>query len=303
MKIPFLVSILFMFSEVFSEIEYKEEFPVLRTNAGDIFGTLYVPEPYKRLPVAILVAGSGPTDRNGNQPKLKNNSLKMLAEALGSNGIASLRYDKRAIGQSKIKNLVEEDLRFEHYIEDAKAWSNLLKDKNQFNQIIMVGHSEGSLIGIIASQTGIVDKFISLAGPGKSADKLLKEQLSKKPMVSYFASPNSFTGEDIIEINCHGGSFVSYNIISSLCDAKLARFALPGEFTFRSYYNGKIDLIQAESINDLINCETNVFANKSIENLTGRLSNEIKSIKTDALSLLSGLEYELDLSENEIRKI
>ena len=52
----------------------------------------------------------------------------------------------------------------------------------------MVGHSEGSLIGIIASQTGIVDKFISLAGPGKSADKLLKEQLSKKPMVSYFAS-------------------------------------------------------------------------------------------------------------------
>ena len=188
MKIPFLVSILFMFSEVFSEIEYKEEFPVLRTNAGDIFGTLYVPEPYKRLPVAILVAGSGPTDRNGNQPKLKNNSLKMLAEALGSNGIASLRYDKRAIGQSKIKNLVEEDLRFEHYIEDAKAWSNLVKDKNQFNQIIMVGHSEGSLIGIIASQTGIVDKFISLAGPGKSADKLLKKQLSKKPMVSYFAS-------------------------------------------------------------------------------------------------------------------
>ena len=128
----------------------------------------------------------------------------------------------------------------------------------------------------------------------------VNNKLLDQCLVSFFASPNSFTGEDIIEINCHGGSFVSYNIISSLCDAKLARFALPGEFTFRSYYNGKIDLIQAESINDLINCETNVFANKSIENLTGRLSNEIKSIKTDTLSMLSGLEHELDLSENEI---
>ena len=71
-------------------------------------------------------------------------------------------------------------------------------------------------------------------------------------LVSYFMGPNSFTGEDVIEINCHGGSFVSHNIISKLCNANLVRHALPGEFTFRSYYNGKIDLIQAESINDLV---------------------------------------------------
>jgi len=125
-------------------------------------------------------------------------------------------------------------------------------------------------------------------------------KLLDQSMVSYFASPNSFTGEDVIEINCHGGGFVSFNIISSLCGAKLARYALPGEFTFRSYYNGKIDLIQAESINDLVNSETNVFANKSIENISGRLSEEIQKIKLDVLSVVSNLEYELDLDENEI---
>ena len=119
-------------------------------------------------------------------------------------------------------------------------------------------------------------------------------------LVSYFMGPNSFTGEDVIEINCHGGSFVSHNIISKLCNANLVRHALPGEFTFRSYYNGKIDLIQAESINDLVQSETNVFANKSMENLTGRLSDEIKKIKKEITTVTVGLEYELDLSENEI---
>jgi len=118
-------------------------------------------------------------------------------------------------------------------------------------------------------------------------------------LVSYFKSPNSFTGEDVLEINCHGGDYISQNIITCLCDAKLTRHALPGEFTFRSYYNGKIDLIQAESINDLIKSETNIFANKSMENMTGRLSDEIKKIKENAQGITANVEYDLDLNENE----
>ena len=118
-------------------------------------------------------------------------------------------------------------------------------------------------------------------------------------LVSYFKGPNSFTGEDVLEINCHGGDYISQNIISCLCDAKLTRHALPGEFTFRSYYNGKIDLIQAESINDLIKSETNIFANKSMENMTGRLSDEIKKIKENAQGITANVEYDLDLNENE----
>ena len=86
-------------------------------------------------------------------------------------------------------SVIEEDLRFEDYIDDAVAWAKWLKEKGQFNQIVVIGHSEGSLIGIIASQKGDVDKFISLAGPGRSADKLLKEQLGDKTILSYFAFP------------------------------------------------------------------------------------------------------------------
>ena len=185
----FLLFLLFVTTNMFSYAEFREESSVLQTATGSIYGTLLLPKVDKIFSVAILISGSGPTDRNGNQPKLQNNSLKMLANALASHGIASLRYDKRAIGQSRIENLSEEDLRFEDYIDDAVAWAKWLKEKGQFNQIVVIGHSEGSLIGIIASQKGDVDKFISLAGPGRSADKLLKEQLGDKTILSYFAFP------------------------------------------------------------------------------------------------------------------
>jgi tRNA modification GTPase len=127
----------------------------------------------------------------------------------------------------------------------------------------------------------------------------INNHLLDRCLISYFMGPSSFTGEDVIEINCHGGEFVAQNIITKICNKKIARPALPGEFTFRSYSNGKIDLIQAESINDLINSETDVFANKSMENLGGRLSNEIKGIKRDILKITSKIEYELDLNEDD----
>jgi len=127
----------------------------------------------------------------------------------------------------------------------------------------------------------------------------INDNLLDHCLISYFMGPNSFTGEDIIEINCHGGDFIAHNIITKICNEKMARNALPGEFTFRGYSNGKIDLIQAESINDLVKSETDVFANKSMENLGGRLSNEIKAIKKHILKITSKIEYELDLNEDE----
>lgn len=192
MKKGITISVLIFFSfhlHVSENHHFKQEYSVLHTASGDIYGTLFTPKEESLSPVAILISGSGPTDRNGNQPGLQNNSLKMLAEALVSHGISSLRYDKRAIGKSKIKNLSEFDLRFEHYVEDVTAWVKWLKEKNKFKEITIIGHSEGSLIGMLASQKGDVDKFISLAGAGRSADKLLKEQLGNKFIVSYFAFP------------------------------------------------------------------------------------------------------------------
>ncbi|EJL64146.1 alpha/beta hydrolase family protein [Flavobacterium sp. CF136] len=161
-----------------SLITYKESDLTLKINSEEIFGTLTAPDLSQKYPVALLISGSGPTDRNGNNVIMKNNSLKMLAESLAKNGIASLRFDKRGIGASKASAKSEENLRFENYIDDVKSWVDLLKKDNRFSKIIIIGHSEGSLIGMIAS--GKADKFISIAGAGDSADKLIKTQIVSK---------------------------------------------------------------------------------------------------------------------------
>jgi len=163
------------------EIIFKETPAVLKINTNQIFGTLTTPDLTKKYPVALIIAGSGPTDRNGNNAMMKNNSLKMLAEALAKNGIASLRFDKRGIGESKAAGgLSESSLVFENYIDDAKSWINYLKQDKRFSKIIVIGHSEGSLIGMIAAAKA--DKFVSIAGAGDSADKIIKTQIGSRSM-------------------------------------------------------------------------------------------------------------------------
>lgn len=161
----------------------KEENITLTTKTGNIEGTLLFPEKENNVPVALIIAGSGPTDRDGNNPYMKNNSLKMIATGLSENGIATLRYDKRGIAKSKDAGLQESDLRFENYIDDAKHWVELLKKDKRFNQVVVIGHSEGSLIGMIALQQTNVDKFISIAGVGRPAADILRTQLAGQPPV------------------------------------------------------------------------------------------------------------------------
>ncbi len=162
------------------DITFKEAPAVLKINNDQIFGTLTTPDLTKKIPVALIIAGSGPTDRNGNNPMMKNNSLKMLAEELAKNGIASLRYDKRGIGESKPAGGSESSLVFENYIQDAKSWINYLKQDKRFSKVIIIGHSEGSLIGMTASAKA--DKFISIAGAGEPADQIIKTQIAAKSM-------------------------------------------------------------------------------------------------------------------------
>ena len=180
-KIFLVVSILFLSfvnAQGKNEITFKESPIILKINTDQLFGTLTTPDLTKKYPVALIISGSGPTDRNGNNPMMKNNSLKMLAEVLAKNGIASLRYDKRGVGESKASAISEQSLVFENYTEDAKSWINLLKQDKRFSKLIIIGHSEGSLIGMIAGAKA--DKFISIAGSGESADKLLKTQIASK---------------------------------------------------------------------------------------------------------------------------
>lgn len=153
----------------------------LKTTSGDIEGTLSLPANSDACPIVIIISGSGPTDRDGNNPMMKNNSLKMLAAELNKSGIASLRFDKRGIAASKTAGLSEADLRFDTYVNDVLSWIEFIKSKNKFSNIIIAGHSEGSLIGMIASQNKNVNKFISIAGPGQPADMLIKEQLKNQP--------------------------------------------------------------------------------------------------------------------------
>lgn len=160
----------------------KSEPVVLQTSTGPIYGTLQIGSCKPKCPVAIIIAGSGPTDRDGNSAALpgQNNSLKMLAEALAANGIASIRYDKRGIAESKKAMQSEDSIRFTHYVNDAGEWIDFAHKDPRFSSIVVIGHSEGSLIGIVASQTHRVDKLISIAGTGRPAGTVILEQLSSQ---------------------------------------------------------------------------------------------------------------------------
>ena len=153
-----------------------------------INGILLVPKKLKEnIPLVIIIAGSGPTNKDGNNAMMKNNSLKYLAESLSENKIASFRYDKRAIGKSVSARIAESDLRFEHYVNDVVEIVKYFNADKRFSSVTIIGHSEGSLIGMIASEKIKVDKFISIAGAGRSADNILKDQLKEQYGINYIS--------------------------------------------------------------------------------------------------------------------
>jgi len=154
---------------------------ILETPTGKLFGALELPKSSAPLPVALIVAGSGPTDRNGNSPAVPgaNNSLKYLAEGLAAQGIASVRYDKRGVAESIKAATSQSELRFETYIDDAVLWGKQLRADKRFSSVIIIGHSEGSLIGMVAAQKIGADAFISIAGAGRPLPQVLLEQLKR----------------------------------------------------------------------------------------------------------------------------
>jgi hypothetical protein len=131
--------------------------------------------------VVLIIAGSGPTDRNGNSHYgINANYLKMLADDLAQQGIASLRYDKRGIGGSCTFKLTEADLRFDDYVQDASVWVSQLRQDKRFSAVIIAGHSEGALIGTLVAQQQAIDGLISLAGAGYSIQSTLLRQISER---------------------------------------------------------------------------------------------------------------------------
>lgn len=167
-------------------VRINERPVVLNTATGTLKGKMVIPNLERGYPVVLIIAGSGPTDMDGNSAVMpgKNNSLKYLAEGLAGKGIASLRYDKRGIASSASAGKDEYSMRFEDGIQDARGWIDYLSRDKRISGIYVLGHSEGALVGMAASvDNPKVKGYISLAGAGHPAYEIVEEQMSGQPEV------------------------------------------------------------------------------------------------------------------------
>lgn len=155
-------------------------------------GTLFSIENISSKPnLVIIIAGSGPTNRNGNQIGMQNNSLKYLAEAIAKDGNVAFSFDKRIVTQMKEGKLDEKSLRFDDFIMDVKDIITYFKKQNKYNKIVIAGHSEGSLIGMIAAKDN-ADAYISLAGAARTIDLIIIEQIEKQAPFLKAATEENF---------------------------------------------------------------------------------------------------------------
>jgi|YNPMSStandDraft_2_1061718.scaffolds.fasta_scaffold07504_1 tRNA modification GTPase len=115
----------------------------------------------------------------------------------------------------------------------------------------------------------------------------------------YFKSPNSYTGEDMIELHCHGSLYIQGQILKILQQLDI-RLSQPGEFTLRAFLNGKMDLTQAEAVNEIIQARDQTAHQLAIQHIKGEISKEIKEIRNELLNLLVYVELELDFAEEDV---
>jgi uncharacterized protein len=180
-------------------VEQRSEEVQLATATGVLHGTLLRPGAAAlartggRRPVALILPGSGPTDRDGNSLVIPgdNNSLRMLAEALAAEGIATLRVDKRGIAASAAAGRAEADLRFDHYVDDAVAWLAMLRGTGEFDRFHILGHSEGALVATLAAQQAPVHGVVLLAGTGRSMAATIRGQLAPQVPPQLLAQADS----------------------------------------------------------------------------------------------------------------
>jgi pimeloyl-ACP methyl ester carboxylesterase len=177
-KIGFLALTLCLASTLSVFPQKKSTEITLLTTKGSLSGTIL--SAGRNQTIAIIIAGSGPTDRDGNNPLgVKANSYKLVVEGLAKQGIASLRYDKRGVGKSSSSGMKEADLRFDDYISDVKSWTNYLIDSVKYKRVVLIGHSEGALLASIAGQDDRVAGVVLVSGMGRSFDEVIAEQISK----------------------------------------------------------------------------------------------------------------------------
>lgn len=156
------------------------ETPVsLPSQPAPLHGTLLTPEGAPKA-VAVMLPGSGPTDRNGEGPGNRSASTRLMAEALAGQGIATLRMDKRGVGESRAAMTAEADVRFDTMVEDALAWTAEAVRQTGLPCAWLIGHSEGALVALVAAQRAEapICGLVLVAGAGRPAGDVLREQLN-----------------------------------------------------------------------------------------------------------------------------
>ena len=118
-------------------------------------------------------------------------------------------------------------------------------------------------------------------------------------LITYFKAPHSFTGEDVVEISCHGSPVVLRQVLDLVLKAG-ARIADPGEFSLRALANGRMDLAEAEAIRDLIDAQTTAAARQAVRQLSGELSHELQPVKDELLNVIVVLESALEFVEDDL---
>ncbi|MCL9654572.1 lysophospholipase [Pseudomonas protegens] len=151
----------------------------LDTGHGELYGSMLLPKSAQPVPMVLIISGSGPTDRDGNNPDGgRNDSLKRLAWVLAKHNIASVRYDKRGVAASLAATPDERNLTLDAYVADAVAWGKQLKADPRLGQLIVLGHSEGALIASLAAAQLDAAGVISISGTARPVDQVLRQQLS-----------------------------------------------------------------------------------------------------------------------------
>jgi pimeloyl-ACP methyl ester carboxylesterase len=151
--------------------------PGVEVMAGGLAGTLVVPQGVSRPPVALIIAGSGPTDRDGTGPGVAFPYLRRLADGLAARGIASLRYDKRGIGASRTAAVPEERLHVDRFVDDAAIWIDWLRRRSDLGPVVAIGHSEGGLIATLMAARTRLRALVLLNSPGRTFATVLRQQL------------------------------------------------------------------------------------------------------------------------------
>lgn len=176
-----LLSIFFLSTPAFSQnFDIKAEELELKNDSIKLPGTLTYTQTNQKQPLVIFIQGSGNPDRDGNQKSLGVNAnyIKSLRDSLNTKGIAFYSYDKRNVTPSNIP-LILKSFVFQDLVEDAKIAIQKFKDDNRFSSISVLGHSQGSLVGMLAVNDE-VDHFISLAGVSETIDQTIVRQVSKQ---------------------------------------------------------------------------------------------------------------------------